>query len=132
MKRLSKFLAILLALGMVLGGLPFGAQNVHAAPKAVSLEILTPPTKTHYQAGEIFDTAGAKVKVHYDDGTTSGVLTPNAYGGNYLTPDMTYVTLSREGVSAIQPITVDPVTEIPKVDVFVPVPQAGKKPNMDL
>lgn len=132
MKRLSKFLAILLALGMVLGGLPFGAQEAHAAPNPVSLEILIPPTKTHYQAGEIFDTAGAKVKVHYDDGTTSDVLTPNVYGGNYLTPDMTYVTLIREGVSAIQPITVDPVTEIPKVDVFVPVPQAGKKPNMDL
>lgn len=86
--------------------------------KLVSIEIVTPPTKTAYKAGETFSAAGMVVKATYSNGAT---LTATGYsvepsGG--LSADLTSVTIryTEGGVSctALQTVTVT------KTDVTVP------------
>jgi hypothetical protein len=43
-----------------------------------TLSIITAPTKTHYEIGEIFDTAGLSVGINYSDGERK-LLSPDVY-----------------------------------------------------
>lgn len=50
-----------------------------------SIEILTPPTKLYYQAGEEFDSTGMIVAAHYSDGS-SGIITGYTVSPTILAP----------------------------------------------
>ena len=78
---------------------------------AEKIEIVAPPTKTEYAAGETFDTTGFKVKATYSDNSTKEVsiddLAVDPAGPIY--PGTKDVTVTFEGQSAKQSITVEKV-----------------------
>ncbi len=75
-----------------------------------NLTIETQPTKTEYLEGESFDPTGMVVKATYKDGSTK-IVSQTDYtieNGNNLTANQTQVTISYEGKSVVQNITVIP------------------------
>ena len=74
------------------------------------LTIETEPTKKEYIEGENFDPTGMVVKATYKDGTTKAVSQEEytIEDGNNLEAEQTTVTISYEGKSVTQAITVTP------------------------
>ena len=81
------------------------------------------PTKTEYQEGENFDSAGMKVMARYSDGSTEEITDYEIIGGENLTTNTTSVTIryTENGVirSVAQEITVNEKEPEPSKD---PVP----------
>lgn len=82
-----------------------------------NIAIKTPPTKTEYKEGQNFDKTGMVVEITRKDGTTQTIADYTIENGNNLKNGQTSVTISYEGKSVEQPITVlaNPLVEI-KVD----------------
>ena len=80
----------------------------------VNLEITTPPTKTTYFEGEAFDKTGMVVEATYKDGSTKAITNYTIDDGNNLNIDQTYITISYNGQTIQQAITVvsNPLIEI--------------------
>ena len=83
-----------------------------------NIEIVTPPTKTHYFEGENFDKTGMVVKANYNSKTKPYIILDNgSYNitdGNNLKVNQTNVTITYEDKSVNQAITVEKnsVTEL--------------------
>ena len=74
----------------------------------VNLEITTPPTKTEYKEGENFDKTGMVVEATYKNGSTKNITDYTIDDGDNLNVDQTYVTISYNGQTVQQTITVIP------------------------
>ena len=72
-----------------------------------NIEITTQPNKTSYFEGDDFDTTGMVVTANYNDNTSQVLTTYNITGATNLTVGQTSVTISYEGKSVEQPITVE-------------------------
>lgn len=86
-------------------------QNITVEKNTVtSLVIETPPTKTEYIEGENFNSEGMVVKAIYKDGTSKEVSLSEytIEDGNNLKAEQTHVTISYEGQTVTQDITVTP------------------------
>ena len=84
--------------------------NVNLSQSAESLEILTPPTKTEYAAGDKFDPTGMTLKATYSDGSTETVGADRfSYPEDALTPNTTEIEVSFDGLTAKQTITMPAV-----------------------
>lgn len=70
--------------------------------------IKTPPTKTEYKEGQIFDKNGMVVEITRKDGTTQTITDYTIENGNNLKNGQTSVTISYEGKTVEQSITVVP------------------------
>lgn len=71
-----------------------------------SISIKTVPTKTSYFAGEDFDSTGMVVEATYKDGTTETITDYTIQDGKNLKNGQTLVTISYEGKTVTQSITV--------------------------
>ena len=71
------------------------------------IKITTPPTKTSYYEGQDFDKSGMVVKAYYNNGEEKEIEDYNISNGTKLTKNQTNVTISYEGKTIQQPITVD-------------------------
>lgn len=71
-----------------------------------SLEISTPPTKTSYIVGEDFDKTGMVVKAKYSDGNSEIITDYTITDGTKLKLDQKSVTISYNGKTVTQAITV--------------------------
>lgn len=83
------------------------------------IQITTPPTKTSYLVGESFDPAGMVVTAVYSDGNHVE-LRPSQYAVSIddpLTLSSTTVTISYQGKTATQRITVDPLPVLDSIQV---------------
>ena len=93
------------------------ADTLITVTKALSfITVTTAPTKTTYTEGELFSTDGMVVTATYDDGSTS---TPNDfvyYPNVALTPFDTAITVSYNGKSTTQEITVNSKT-VSNIDI---------------
>ena len=79
---------------------------------AVSLEILTPPTKTDYVAGDKFDPAGMTLKATYSDGSTETIGVDRfTYPEDALKPNTTEIEVGFDDLIVKQPITMPVVFE---------------------
>ena len=58
------------------------------------IAVTTPPTKTEYSPGEVFDPTGMVVTATYGNGTTKEITNYKIINGNQLSADMTTVTIS--------------------------------------
>ncbi len=78
------------------------------------LIIKTPPKKTEYKEGENFDKTGMVIEATYKDGTTKEVTDYIIENGNNVKANQTSITISYEGKTVEQPITVipNPLVEI--------------------
>lgn len=74
----------------------------------VDLKIQTPPTKTEYKEGEKFDASGMVVIATYKDGTSKCISNYTITNGSNLKAEQTGITITFEGKSITQPITVKP------------------------
>lgn len=74
----------------------------------VDLKIQTPPTKTEYKEGEKFDASGMVVIATYKDGTSKLISNYTITNGSNLKAEQTEITITFEGKSITQPITVKP------------------------
>ena len=72
-----------------------------------NIEIVTPPTKTKYIEGQNFDKTGMVVKANYNNGKSSVIEEYNISNGTNLNKNQTSVTISYEGKTVNQPITVE-------------------------
>ena len=72
-----------------------------------NIEIATPPTKTKYIEGQNFDKTGMVVKANYNNGESSVIEEYNISNGTNLNKNQTSVTISYEGKTVNQPITVE-------------------------
>ena len=70
------------------------------------IKITTPPTKTVYQEGENFDKQGMVVKAVYQDNTENEITNYTIKNGENLKTTQTAVTISFEGKTVSQAITV--------------------------
>lgn len=59
-----------------------------------SIAVTTPPTKTEYSTGEVFDPTGMVVTATYSDGSTAEVTGYTITNGDQLSADMTTVNIS--------------------------------------
>lgn len=73
-----------------------------------NLEIETPPNKTEYKEGKNFETDGMVIKATYKDGTTKPITDYTVVDGNNLKENQTEVTISYDGQTVKQTITVIP------------------------
>lgn len=84
-------------------------SNEDAEPEEVtleSIEVNTPPDKVEYLAGESFDPTGMIIIANYSNGTTEEIDNYSYEPSEALTEADTEVTITYEGVSATQEITV--------------------------
>lgn len=72
----------------------------------IELKLKKPATKTEYKEGQSFDTTGMVIEATYKDGTTKVISDYKVEDGNNLTLGQTQVTISYEGKTVTQPITV--------------------------
>ena len=79
-----------------------------------NIEIITPPNKTSYFEGENFDKTGMVVRANFNDNTSNILNSYDITGGTSLTVGQTSVTISYEGKTTTQTITVEKnsVTEL--------------------
>ena len=75
-------------------------------PILQSIAITTPPTKVEYQEGQTFDPAGMVVMAHYDRGADQDVTSLVTVPTTPLTLGQTSVTITYQGKSATQAISV--------------------------
>ena len=71
------------------------------------IKITTPPAKTTYTAGETFDGTGMEVVMVYEDDTTEMITGYSISPARALTTDDTTVTITYQGRTTTQPITVN-------------------------
>jgi len=71
-----------------------------------SIRIVTPPTKTAYAPGEVFDSTGMVVEAVYADNTIATINTYTIQSVPLL-PSVTGITISYGSNTALQPITVE-------------------------
>lgn len=72
-----------------------------------TLEITTPPTKTTYFEGEDFDKTGMEVTATYKSGLRAKIVGYGIENGTNLQVGQSNVTITYEGISVNQPITVE-------------------------
>lgn len=53
--------------------LDYDPPPVYGSRELVRIEVITPPNRTSYEAGESFDPTGMVVKAYYDDGTSNNI-----------------------------------------------------------
>ena len=83
--------------------------NVQAV-QATSIFISTKPTKTSYYAGDTIDVSGGKIKVTYNNGTTTTIaMTASMVSRSPLTTNNTSVTVTYQGCTTSYSISVRPV-----------------------
>ena len=86
--------------------------KVNLVQRAVSLEILTPPTKTSYTAGEEFDPNGMTLKATYSDGSTETIGADRfSYPEDALAPNTTEIEVSFDNLIVKQPVEMPAVFE---------------------
>lgn len=86
--------------------------KVNLVQRAVSLEILTPPTKTSYTAGEEFDPNGMTLKATYSDGSTETIGADRfSYPEDALTPNTAEIEVSFDDLVVKQPVEMPTVFE---------------------
>lgn len=85
-----------------------------SADPVSSIEVTTPPTKTTYYAGETFDPTGMVVTATKESSSTEVVTDYTISPSGALSVSDTYVTISYQGKTCTQAITVNPIviTEI--------------------
>ncbi len=110
-KRFVRILAASMIFGFgFVGMVGCGDTNVEEGEVTLeSITVTTPPTKVTYQEGEEFDRDGMVVTATYSDDSTDTI---NNYRlsiepSGPLTPDVTEVTITYEGASTTQKITVN-------------------------
>jgi peptidoglycan/xylan/chitin deacetylase (PgdA/CDA1 family) len=74
-----------------------------------SIEITSPPTNTTYDEGQSFNSSGMVVTAHYSNGTSAPVTEYSVDPSGALTPDNHSVTITYNGKTATQDITVNPL-----------------------
>lgn len=72
------------------------------------LKIKTPPTKTNYKEGQNFDKTGMIIEATYKNNSTKTISDYTIVDGNNLKIDQTQVTISYEGKTVKQQISVTP------------------------
>lgn len=88
------------------------AYKVNLVQCAVSLEILTPPTKTEYSAGDEFDPTGMTLKATYSDGSTETIGADKfTCPEGALSPNTTEIEVSFDDLAVKQLITMPAVFE---------------------
>lgn len=117
MKKGKKLAALALSAMLVISGTAMVAlsgcgekdnpdSGIETPQKTLSgISITTPPTKTEYTAGETFDKTGMVVTATYSDNSKEAV-TNYSVDKTTLAVDDTAVTITYEGKTAIQAITV--------------------------
>ena len=86
--------------------------KVNLVQRAVSLEILTPPTKTSYTAGEEFDPNGMTLKATYSDGSTETIGADRfSYPEDALAPNTAEIEVSFDDLVVKQPVEMPAVFE---------------------
>ena len=84
-------------------------QTISVEKNSVTeLIISNQPNKTEYKEGENFDITGMVIEAKYKDGTTKTITDYTIEGGNNLKDNQTQVTISYEGQTVQQAITVIP------------------------
>mgnify|MGYP004566973999 CR=1 FL=1 len=83
------------------------------------LEITTPPTKTTYKAGNSFDKTGMVVKATYLDNSQKEITDYEITDGDVLKNGQTAVTISYEGKTVTQSITVED-NQVTKLEITTP------------
>ena len=84
-------------------------QTISVEKNSVTeLIISNQPNKTEYKEGENFDITGMIIEAKYKDGTTKNITDYTIEGGNNLKDNQTQVTISYEGQTVQQAITVIP------------------------
>lgn len=78
------------------------------ANSVISISIKEAPTKTTYKAGNDFDNTGMVVEAEYKDGSTKVITDYKIEDGTDLKNGQQTVTISYEGQTVTQPITVEP------------------------
>lgn len=94
-------------------GVVDGVYTIRLQQLATGIEILTPPTKTEYEAGDSFDPAGMTLKATYSDGfaETIGSDAFTWEPGGKLSPGVSSVQVSFDGLTVSQSITMAAVFE---------------------
>ncbi len=86
--------------------------KVNLVQCAVNLEILTPPTKTEYTAGEKFDPTGMTLKAIYSDGSTETIGADRfVYPEDALLPNTEEIEVSFDDLIVKQPVVMPTVFE---------------------
>ena len=76
------------------------------APDLVEIEITTPPTKTAYYTGELFDTTGMVVTGHYSNDTEKEITDYTVTPDTALTTEDTTITIAVGDITTTQEITI--------------------------
>lgn len=92
--------------------------------KVENIAITTPPAKTEYWAGEDFDRSGMVVKATYTDGTTTEITNYTITNSSSLKNNQSSITVSYEGKTVEQAITVK-ANSVIKIEIT----QAPNKTN---
>ena len=103
-KTIKSTLVLTLALALICASVVFATAC--GTKKVESIEITTAPTITEYVEGDLFNTAGMVVTAKYEDGTTAAVTGYTVSATAALTPADTSVTVTYDGQTATQEITV--------------------------
>ena len=102
-------------------------QAITVVYKAIkSIAITAPPAKTSYVAGQYFTKAGMEVTATYYDNTTAVITGYTCSPNGALTAADTAITVSYDGETAVQPVTVTNktvtklvITRIPKKIAYI-------------
>ncbi len=86
-----------------------------------SITVRVPPTKTVYNEGEIFDPSGMVIAAQYNNGTTADVTRYSIAPPGVLTPDDHTITITYNGKTATQDITVHTNAKTPSINAGTPV-----------
>ena len=85
-------------------------EELRARPRTLSyISVYTPPTKTTYFEGELFDAAGMVIKAYYSDFTNEVVNLYVYAPQTALTTSDTFITITYNGKTTTQSITVNPI-----------------------
>mgnify|MGYP000082725527 CR=1 FL=1 len=127
-KKLAVFvLSVILALGSfsVLAACNSNDDpNLPPEKTVSSIEVTTPPSKTKYVAGESFDSTGMVITANYSD-KTSAPVTGYTVDKTTLSVSDTTVTITYEGKTCTQAITVSAATEERVVKITFTEPSSG-------
>ena len=97
-----------------------------------SIEITTPPTKTEYTEGENFDKTGMVVNGIYKDGSKKEIKDYKILNGDNLKLNQTSITVSYNGKTAVQNITVKANTQIDDNDKKSPISSNFDNSNLNV
>jgi hypothetical protein len=93
--------------GTAIADLSFTVNAVTTPDKILSgIAVTTPPVKTTYTVGDVFDSAGMVVTATYNDGSTDPVTGYTLSGFNSSTVGLRMVTVTYEGKTATFTVTV--------------------------